>query len=688
MRVRLIILFIMVLLFAATAQEEYAPDPYEQQLENLAAVGEEESIDDAQWQYLEHRRRHRLNLNTADEEELSALALLTDLQVQQLLHYRKVLGPFLHIYELQAVPGMDIPTIRRILPFVAVTGVAVGIEPLGKRFANGDKKLLVRTSRVLEKAKGYQGGDATRQYPGSPLHVFVRYRYQFRDLLQYGITAEKDPGEELLRGRQRYGFDFYSLHFFVQKLGIIKALALGDYSISLGQGLVHWQGQGFKKSAAVMNVKRQASVVKPYTSAGEYNFHRGAAITVQYNRIQATSFVSYRKLSASVKNDEGGAYITSVAASGYHRTMAEWRARNSVGWLAAGANVQYNHQRLHVGLNMIQHRFAVPFRALPEPYDYYSLQGAGWSNYSIDYSYTAGNLHLFGEIAADKLLHAAWLQGVILTADPAVDVALLFRNISPAYQAVAGNAFTEGSKPENETGLYTGIAIKPTRRLRVDAYADFFRFSWLRFGVHAPSAGSDYLLQVNWTPNRNTEIYCRYRFEQKGANVPQEGGGLPAVLPAKKRSWRMQVSWQMTPALQLRKRVELLRYSKAGVHQSGFLGFADIRYARPFTPWQASCRLQFFATDDYEARIYTLEHAVLYSSSAPAFFGTGVRWYCNFSYKIDQFISRLARAKTNCRIGLHFSQTSYASGTAPGSGPDQLNGNRKSVVMAQVLIGG
>lgn len=150
----------------------------------------------------------------------------------------------------------------------------------------------------------------------------------------------------------------------------------------------------------------------------------------------------------------------------------------------------------------------------------------------------------------------------------------------------------------------------------------------------------------------------------------------------------MQVSWQMTPALQLRKRVELLRYSKAGVHQSGFLGFADIRYARPFTPWQASCRLQFFATDDYEARIYTLEHAVLYSSSAPAFFGTGVRWYCNFSYKIDQFISRLARAKTNCRIGLHFSQTSYASGTAPGSGPDQLNGNRKSVVMAQVLIGG
>jgi len=686
MKLRLTILLIIASL-STTAQEELSSAPYEQQLENLAATGEEEAVDDTHWQYLEHRRRHRLNLNTADADDLRALELLTDLQVNQFLHYRKVFGLLINIHELQAVPGMDIPTIRRILPFVTVAGAAVGTEPFRKRFTGGDVKLQVRISQVLEKTKEYQGSDSTRQYPGSPLQVFFRYRYQYRDLLQYGFTAEKDPGEELLRGRQRYGFDFYSIHFFVRKLGIIKALALGDYSICLGQGLIHWQGQGFKKSAAVMNVKRQAPVVKPYTSAGEYNFHRGAAITVQHNRIQATSFISFRNWSASVKNDGGEDYITSIATSGYHRTASEWKARNSVQCLAAGANLQYNHHRLHTGLNIIHHTFSVPFHALPDPYDYYSIRGARWSNYSLDYSYTAGNVHLFGEMAADKQLHTALLQGMIISADPAVDVSLVYRTMAPGYQAVAGNAFTESAKPENEQGLFMGIAVKPTRRVRVDAYADFFRFPWLRFNVHAPSAGSDYLLQITYTPNRNTEIYCRYRYEQKGLNYGEEGGGLPAVMPAKKRNWRLQVSWQPAPSLQLRQRLELLWYNHAHVQHPGFLAFADVRYAKPFSPWQVACRLQFFAADDYDARIYTLEHAVLYSSSAPAFFHTGVRWYCNASYKMNRLMTRLLRVKTNCRIGFHCAQTIYIPGRVSGAKPEEPDNDRKSVVMVQVLTG-
>jgi len=683
--IRLTIIVILSWLSIAAAQEESDPALYEEQLETLALEQEEAAIDDTHWQYLEHRRRHRLNLNKADAEDLRALELLTDLQVHQFLQYRQLFGPLLHLYELQAVPGMDIATIRRILPFVTVNNTTAAFEPLRKRFTGGDEKLLVRASQVLERAKGFRGPDSTRAYPGSPLHLLVRYRYQYRDLLQYGFTADKDPGEELLRGRQRYGFDFYSIHLFVRKLGIIKALALGDYSISLGQGLIHWQGQGFKKSAAVLNVKRQSSILKPYTAAGEYNFLRGTAITVQCNRVQSTAFISFRKLSASVKSDVAGDYITSVATSGYHRTASEWSARNSVHWMSAGGNVQYNRGRLHAGVNMICHAFTVPFRALPEPYDYFSLQGKRWSNFSVDYSYTADNVHFFGEMAADKWLHTAILQGMIISAAPAVDMALVYRNIAPGYQSVAGNAFTESSRPENEKGMYTGISVRPARWLQVNAYTDFFSFPWLRFKVHAPSTGCEYLFQIIYTPNRNTEMYCRYRYEQKGINRREEDRGPLMVEPATKRNWRMQMSWKPTPDLQLRKRVEWLGYNLGAQHHAGFLAYADVRYARPFRPWQASCRLQYFATDNYDARIYTLENSVLYSAAAPAFFNTGFRWYINFSYKCSGVFSSFSNRKASALLGISAGQLVYTNAGGISSGQDELPGPVRTTVQLQVI---
>jgi CHASE2 domain-containing sensor protein len=51
-----------------------------------------------------------LNLNTASPEELRALPLLTEQQVAALLQHRQATGPLLSVYELQAVPGMCVPS--------------------------------------------------------------------------------------------------------------------------------------------------------------------------------------------------------------------------------------------------------------------------------------------------------------------------------------------------------------------------------------------------------------------------------------------------------------------------------------------------------------------------------------------------------------------------------------------------
>src|SRR4029078_6715678 len=106
-----------------------------------------------------------------------------------------------------------------------------------------------------------------------------------------------------LRRKQKAGFDFYSAHFFARNISHIKSLALGDFIVNLGQGLTQWQGLAFKKSSDVLNIKRQGDVLRPYNSAGEIFFQRGAGITWQKKSIEATIFISYRKLDANFNPD-------------------------------------------------------------------------------------------------------------------------------------------------------------------------------------------------------------------------------------------------------------------------------------------------------------------------------------------------------------------------------------------------
>ena len=86
-----------------------------------------------------------------------------------------------------------------------------------------------------------------------------------------------------------------------------------------------------------------------------------------------------------------------------------------------------------------------------EPYNLYAISGKNWYNFSVDYSYTYRNLHFFGEAAADKNFNKAFINGLLISVDPRVDVSFVHRTINKAYQAINGNAFTENTYPTNET---------------------------------------------------------------------------------------------------------------------------------------------------------------------------------------------------------------------------------------------
>lgn len=655
------------------------PPAAEQQLENQTDVDQGETEDDAWLQDMEQFRKNPLNINIAETEELKQLRILTDLQIASLISYRNLFGKFISIYELQAVPAWDVATIKKILPFIIAASPLSLKDEAGKRFRDGEHSFLLRISQVLERSRGFDKSASGTKYLGSPQRVFFRHRYNYKNLLQFGFAGDKDAGEQFFKGKQNKGFDFYSFHLFARKIGVIQSLALGDFTVNMGQGLIHWQSLAFKKSVDVMGVKRQSAVLRPYSSAGEFYFHRGAGITIKKGKMEATAFGSVRKLSANfvadtVNNED---FISSFLTSGYHRTESELADRNKLTQSTFGGNIAFKNSRWHIGVNGVYYRFSSPVQKRDEPYNLYAVSGDSWYNFSIDYSYTYKNLHFFGEAAADKNFDKAVINGLLLSVDPKVDISVVQRTIASGYQAINGNAFTENTYPTNETGFYIGAAIRPATGWRIDAYADVFKFPWLKYLVDAPSSGKDFLTQVTYTPNKQTEIYSRFRYESKQANQSGNSTVTNFLVFLPRQNWRTQVSFKPNQFLTVRSRAEMLWYDKKGNNsERGFLGFVDVGYKPMLKPFSGILRLQYFETDGYNSRLYAYENDVLYSYSIPAFFDKGFRYYLNLNYDLTRKLT----------LWLRWAQTIFRDKKSIGSGLDEIEGNSRSELRLQVRL--
>jgi hypothetical protein len=683
MRILVFIIFLFSIPVHIHAQEtEPVTNTTEQQLENITENNEDlETEDDTYLQQMLQYIKNPINLNTAVATDLKELRVLTPIQIQNFILYRNLAGKLVDIYELQAVPGWDLQTIQKIRPYIQVSLQADVRNTVSSRLRNGEHSILLRLSQVPERSKGYllDSSNATNFYPGSPQRLLFRYKYVYKNLLQYGIVGEKDPGEQFFKGKQKQGFDFYSAHVFARNLGIIQSLAIGDFTVNLGQGLTQWQSLAFKKSADVINIKREAAVLRPYNSAGEINFHRGAGITLGKKNWQMTGFVSYKNIDANFVGDTSqnqNDFVSSLQTSGYHRTKSESADKGIQRQLAFGGNFSYQYKRLHLGINGIQYKFKLPLIKSADPYNKYALTGDSFGNYSFDYSYTFRNLHFFGEAAITSKYDKAFVNGIIFSASSLVDISLLYRNISKSYQSLYSSAFTESTYPTNEKGFYTGISIRPNVAWRIDAYVDFYKFPWLRYRVDAPSTGADYLIQVTYKPDKQLEIYTRYHAESKAINVNPDQITLSPVLQQPRKNWRTQVSYKVNTSITLRNRTEIVWFDKNGIsEEQGFLTYFDFLFNPQLSRFAGNLRLQYFETEGYNSRLYAYENDVLYSFSIPVFYDKGYRYYLNINYDITKKL----------KVWLKFAQTLYRNKTLTGSGLDEIKGNRKTEIKLQLL---
>jgi hypothetical protein len=633
-------------------------------LEEMASEAEDEERIESLYAELSYLAEHPFDLNRATAEELQQLPFLSGDQIHNILSYRKRYGQMQTVYELKNMEELDFQTIELLLPFVYIGKNTIGKRPftLDNLVHYGKNELYLRYGQPLQQKK-----DDTGQYLGEPFYHSMRYSYTFGDRLQSGAVAEKDAGEPFWNKHHK-GYDFYSFHLLLKESGWLQTLAIGDYKMSFGQGLVVSNDFTPGGNAVVTQVERRTYGFRRHFSTSEKDFFRGAAATLRRGDLYASVFYSRKKIDATPADS---LTVSAIKTDGLHRLAIEREKSGLLTMQTSGGNLRYATSELCLGITALAYSFG-NYTIMPNtrPYNLFYFRGSSNLNMSVDYLWKNRALKLYGETAMSANKALATLHAFQLKPASYLSLLLLFRYYDKKYQAYFSNAFSQNTSAQNEQGLYMGLQFTPFPYWNVSASADVFRFPWLRYGADAPSAGKEYRVQADYTQMKNVSLYLRYRYRQREKNQTPADGTL-SVLPYEQKRLRLQLQCKMQFLL-FKTSIEGIVHNDANKRSKGFMPAQSIGWRPAKIPFRASLHVAYFHTDDYDTRLSSYEENILYAFVMPQFYGQGFRLSVTFRWDAPKNLSLFAR----------LSSTHYTGQDVAEINPEKMEGNTKADISA------
>lgn len=650
--------------YSVYSQQTIPVDKWKEYVEDLA----DESLDEARLETLyadlSYLSEHPMDLNEVTRDQLSRLPFLSDRQIEQILRYRKRVERFVSLYELKGIEDMDFQTIQLVLPFVYVGEKSVDKIPFTVKnlLKYGSNELLFRYDQCFQQKKGYGSYPDSvlqkypnRKYLGEPFYASIRYSYNFEDRLQMGFVGEKDAGEPFWSEMHK-GFDYYSFHFLLKEHGVLKTLAIGDYKVSFGQGLVISNDFSPSRSALVSQAERRNNGFRRHYSTNEQDFFRGVATTLTWKDWDASLFYSYRKLDGAVDKDT----FPTVKTDGLHRLSRDWEKRKKVGMQTLGGNVRFARSDVHIGLTALHYSFGgLTLYPQEKPYNRFAFRGKSNFNIGVDYMLKNRWGKLYGETAISGNGAMATLNALRLAPVSYLSLLILYRYYDRRYQAFFGNAFAQNSSVQNEQGVYLGFQWTPFGYWKISAYADFYRFPWLKYQVDYPSVGREYMAQLDYAWNASCSTYLRYKCKEK-----DEDG--------KQQRLRWQASYVLASAWHLRTSADGIFSDYGGDNQMGYSLSQSIGWKPSTIPFRFDTYVAWFSTDGYASRISSYEKNILYAFYMPSFYGKGFRFALSFHWDITRYLSLSAK----------LGHTYYKDRDKIGTDTEEIAGNQKTDLSA------
>jgi hypothetical protein len=647
-------IFLTAIIIPAYAQIDSTVLKTEEILDDVLIETESESEDEDLYDYVEDIITNPIDLNKADIFELTKIPGMDNVSAEKIINHRDKFGYFYSVNELFAVRDLDKNLIGQIIPFLIVEN-----KFDQEQFSESDEysipfyskfrtTLRSRISNDLQTRRGF----SNQRFAGSKIKTYNRFQIKYDRNFQAGVLIEKDPGEVLHT-------DFSSFHFQMKDAGFINNLIIGDYTIELGQGLALWSPFGFSKGAdAVFPVKKSSRFIRPYTSAAEYNFFRGAASTIQFNNFRLTGFYSNYNIDASI-NEESNEIIT-ISKTGFHRTTTEIAKKNSAQQIFYGGSFDYRAANIfNVGAIYYKVKFDKPL----EYSSLYDLSGQNFNYLSVYYNINYYKFSLFGEASYDQTSVASH-NGLQFAASKNLIFTTAIRSYPRNYKNLFGFGFGERSgKTNNEVGFYSGVKLKSNIGI-INLYYDIFKFPYKTYENSLSSEGDELLIDFLTSFSRGFEIKLRYKYENK--EITEIIDDENKIVRRLKQTARTELIYETNNLLRLRTRIEYNNFliRSANKTENGLLIFQEARFLflKKFVVYG---RIIFFHTDSFNSAVYEFENDLVGVMPNLAMYGKGIRWYFLIRYKPINLIT----------VSAKYSETYKPDATFLSSGDNQIIGN-------------
>ena len=566
-----------------------------------------------------------INLNATTEEELSQLPFLSPQQIDELLAYADK-HPFESLYELRLIHSLADYDIRNLLPFVRIGSTEKENMYTREVFHYAQHELLARVdARNIE---SFAGTD--------PMYGQLRYRFDYKRRVIFGLQLRRPAGSKASELQ-------YNAYVQLKDIGPMHTIVAGSFQASFGQGLVLAPVFRTGKSSYVQSVGMVNNGLRYYSSADGEGL-QGAGGTYRH------VFNAHTRLDVSA--------LYSIK-----------KANDSTLHHLVGANMTLRHRKVEVQLTAIENIWSDSIRPYRNSaYNQHYFRGTRQAVIGASARYNHGWFDLFGEVATAQnydhstlhptpsTLNPRWGFGGIIGSRfyPTDGVALtaLYRYYSPYFDNALGYAFSESSRIGDENGGYIGFEVSRWKGIRWSGYADIFSFSGPKYGIpQFPTLGYDAMTEI------------RFNIPHHTSNIPHHTSNITLRLRARDKgdlaiySTRLQYDWQQG-AWSLRTTGEANLTSPSTLntqhntsniqHHSlpfregsgfgpyGYTVYQDLAYdfaqsglsaKGKAIPLSLRLRVQWFDAREWDNRIYTYEHDVLYAFSIPAVYGLGGRAY-------------------------------------------------------------
>lgn len=582
---------------------------------------------------LEERRQHPLNLNTARREDFLEFNWLTQAQVDSLLAYRDRIRAFASLGELVLVRELSYNDRRWLSLFVFAGDTLKSSEAWHETWRSGQHEVEARVDVPLYKRRGFIVNNIdeikknrNRIYLGDRFAHTLRYRYRWRNRLQWGLRFQNDVGEPFARHRN-YPYDFASFHLVAGGETSRRQMIFGDFTAHFGQGLL--LGNRFMKSPELLlqQPAAETSRLRPHTTTDEHRFLRGIAVRQQWHRWTLLNFASYRKWDARIENDT----VRSFRTDGLHRSLRELSERNRVGVFTLGTHLEWQRRGMIIGASAFFLHLSLPVMPTFHRYNRHDLQGKHAGGMSINYRWNRRKWNVQGECALDMNAHLSTTHTIFYETSSSLSLIGQWRWFSSQFVAPLGRVLQQGSRCRNEVALAGGWRWQLARRVEMSGFIDFHRFPQPSFRADSAANGAALRMEMQYRVSGNTTHRLRYSLKSKQQNISGHAPWLEyrtthrLLWQSRYRFSKGQWQWGVEGALfhsQTRKTPSL------GVLLS----------ARANLELTSACQLSLFAalftTEDYDTRLYAYQPRLRGMGGFPLFYQKGTSTVVQLKWRL------------------------------------------------------